>query len=163
MPAIACFATPIGAIWIEEEDAHITHLYFGAPAGTPPDAMQPGAAPPTPLLEQAGRQLAEYFTGARQAFDLPLRAQGTAFEQAVWQALQQIEYGATSTYGQVAMRMGRDNAARAVGRANHHNPLPIFVPCHRVVGADGTLVGYAGGLAIKRALLALEAQHAATP
>ena len=105
----------------------------------------------------AGEQLAAYFAGERLEFDLPLDACGTPFQRRVWQALTEIPYGGTSTYGEIARRLGRPRAARAVGGANHRNPLPVVVPCHRVIGAGGSLTGYAGGLRIKRFLLELEA------
>ena len=107
-------------------------------------------------LPQAVRQLREYFDGARRTFDLPLAPRGTPFQQRVWRALTRIPYGRTVAYGELARRIGRPGAARAVGMANHHNPLPIIVPCHRVIGADGGLTGYGGGLERKRWLLALE-------
>ncbi len=111
-----------------------------------------------PLLVQAARELGEYFAGTRRTFTFPIRAHGTPFQQEVWRALQNIPYGETRTYGQIAAQIGRPKAVRAVGMANHRNPLPIVVPCHRVVGADGSLTGYAGGLGIKTLLLRLEKQ-----
>jgi methylated-DNA-[protein]-cysteine S-methyltransferase len=102
-------------------------------------------------------QLAEYFRGERRDFDLPLAPRGTAFQRAVWDELRRIPFGATVSYGELAARLGRPGASRAVGRANATNPLPVVVPCHRVVGANGTLTGYAGGLDAKTLLLALEA------
>ena len=110
----------------------------------------------TPLLLRGIGQLEEYFTGARKTFDLPLAPGGTPFQQAVWQALTAIPWGETRSYGQIAREIGRPGAARAVGMANHRNPLPILIPCHRVIGAGGRLVGYAGGLELKQALLRLE-------
>jgi methylated-DNA-[protein]-cysteine S-methyltransferase len=101
-------------------------------------------------------QLAEYFEGARTSFDLPLAPQGTSFQLEVWDALRHIPYGATASYGEVAASIGRPGAARAVGLANGRNPIAIIVPCHRVIGADGRLVGYGGGLDRKRYLLQLE-------
>ena len=98
----------------------------------------------------------EYFAGARRVFTVPLAPAGTPFQRLVWDALREIPYGATATYGEIAARIGRPGAARAVGSANHHNPLSIFVPCHRVLGANGALTGYAGGLEAKRKLLAIE-------
>jgi len=98
------------------------------------------------LLQQAAAQLAEYFAGTRQHFDLPLAASGTAFQQQVWQQLCQVPYGQTQSYGELALRLGNKNAMRAVGAANGRNPIAIIVPCHRVIGADGKLTGYAGGL-----------------
>jgi methylated-DNA-[protein]-cysteine S-methyltransferase len=101
-------------------------------------------------------QLQQYFDGERRSFDLPLGAQGTAFQQSVWRELQCIPYGQTISYGELARRIGKPLASRAVGLANGANPLPIIVPCHRVIGADGSLTGFGGGLPIKRQLLALE-------
>lgn len=108
------------------------------------------------MLVAARAQLAEYFRGKRTRFDLPLRPDGTAFQQSVWRALLKVPFGTTSTYGALAAAIGRPGAARAVGAAVGANPLAIVVPCHRIVGADGTLTGYAGGLARKAKLLALE-------
>jgi methylated-DNA-[protein]-cysteine S-methyltransferase len=110
----------------------------------------------TPLLAAAAAQLAEYFAGSRRTFVLPLAAAGTAFQQRVWSVLRTIPFGQTWTYQQVASALGRPTATRAVGAANGKNPLSIIVPCHRVIGARGTLTGYAGGLAAKRQLLAHE-------
>ena len=108
------------------------------------------------MLEEAARQLRAYFAGQRQAFSLPLAPRGTAFQLQVWQALQTIPYGEVRTYGEIARAIGKPKACRAVGMANHKNPISIIVPCHRVVGADGSLTGYGGGLAAKEFLLALE-------
>ena len=105
---------------------------------------------------EAFHQLEAYFRGERQTFDLPLNLRGTPFQQEVWAALRKIPYGTTLSYGKLAATLGRPVAARAVGSANNRNPLPIFIPCHRVIGADGNLVGYLGGLDWKRRLLALE-------
>ncbi len=116
-----------------------------------------------PVLAEARRQLLAYFAGELMEFDLPLAARGTAFQRKVWDALCGIDYGTTKTYGQIANEIGAPGAARAVGSANHDNPLAIIVPCHRVVGAGGSLVGYAGGLDQKRQLLELEAAQAALP
>lgn len=117
--------------------------------GTPP-RRDPAAA------EAVTRQLAQYFEGTRQTFDLHLVPRGTAFQQAVWGELRAIPHGTTATYGEIAARIGRPGAARAVGMANHHNPIAIVVPCHRVVGRNGALTGYAGGLDRKAWLLDLE-------
>ena len=116
--------------------------------------------PNDPLLLTAKEQLDQYFAGARRAFDLPLAPQGTPFQQAVWAALRTIPYGETRSYLEIARQVGNPKACRAVGMANHRNPLAIVVPCHRVVGAGGQLTGYAGGLDVKRRLLDLEAQRA---
>lgn len=108
------------------------------------------------ILEQAAREIGEYFEGKRRAFAVPTAAAGTPFQQAVWNALKEIPYGETRTYGEIARRIGHPRASRAVGQANNRNPLPIVVPCHRVIGASGALTGYAGGLAVKERLLELE-------
>jgi methylated-DNA-[protein]-cysteine S-methyltransferase len=109
-----------------------------------------------PLLRRAAAQLGEYFAGARRTFDLPLAPRGTSFQLAVWRALAAIPYGATISYTELASRVGRPAAVRAVGAANGRNPLPIVLPCHRVIGADGSLTGFGGGLPAKRFLLELE-------
>ena len=106
-----------------------------------------------PVLREAARQLAEYFAGARRAFDLPLAPEGNPFQRLVWDALLDIPFGRTSSYGELARRIGRPDTARAVGAANGANPIAILVPCHRVIGADGSLTGYGGGLGNKRWLL----------
>ncbi|MGY4024609.1 methylated-DNA--[protein]-cysteine S-methyltransferase [Aeromonas rivuli] len=116
------------------------------------DEWQQDAAALAPYLAE----FREYFTGERQEFTLPLAAKGTEFQQAVWLALRDIPYGETCSYGEIARRINRPKAVRAVGAANGRNPLSIIVPCHRVIGQNGSLTGYAGGLAIKRALLKLE-------
>ncbi len=108
------------------------------------------------ILEQAAREIGEYFEGKRRAFAVPTAAAGTPFQQAVWNALKEIPYGETRTYGEIARRIGHPRASRAVGQANNRNPLPIVVPCHRVIGTSGALTGYAGGLAVKERLLELE-------
>lgn len=138
--------TPIGPLTLQADEAAVTAIRFGA--GVAQDA--------SPLLDAAEAQLREYFAGARRTFDLPLAPRGTAFQQRVWAALRAIPYGETRTYGELAAAIGSPNASRAVGKANHHNPIPIVIPCHRVIGANGTLTGYAGGLEVKRKLLALE-------
>jgi methylated-DNA-[protein]-cysteine S-methyltransferase len=108
------------------------------------------------LLEEPVRQLTAYFKGTLRQFDLPVAPHGTAFQQQVWTALQQIPYGDTTSYGELARRLGNPKAVRAVGLANGSNPISIVIPCHRVIGSNGSLVGYGGGLATKQALLALE-------
>lgn len=113
-----------------------------------------------PLLERCKAQLAEYFAGSRTVFDLPLAPVGTPFQQTVWGALGDVPYGETRSYGELAETLGKPTASRAVGMANGKNPLPIIVPCHRVVGANGRLTGYSGGLSRKEWLLAHEALHA---
>lgn len=142
--------TPIGPLTLTEEDGALTGVLFG------PDAPRGALVAETPLIRQAFEQLEEYFRGERRAFDLPMDARGTPFQRRCWQALLAIPYGQTRTYAQQAQAVGSPRACRAVGMANHRNPLPVLIPCHRVVGADGSLTGYAGGLTIKRMLLAIE-------
>ena len=110
----------------------------------------------TELLEEAERQLQEYFAGRLQHFDLPLHPQGTEFQKKVWKALMSIPYGETRSYGEIAKQIGNEKAVRAVGGANHVNPISIVIPCHRVIGKNGSLTGYGGGLKIKETLLTLE-------
>jgi methylated-DNA-[protein]-cysteine S-methyltransferase len=117
----------------------------------------------SPLLQTAFAELSEYFAASRREFPLPLRAAGTPFQRAVWTELAVIPYGTTRSYGEVAKRLGKPGAARAVGMACHRNPLPILVPCHRVVGAGGHLTGFGGGIPMKKALLDLESGALALP
>lgn len=145
-------SSPIGDLTLTEEEGALTGLYFGR-------LSRPGEEGPTALLEEAARQLREYFAGQRREFDLPLRLRGTAFQMQVWQVLQAIPYGEVRTYGEIARAIGKPKACRAVGMANHNNPISIIVPCHRVVGAGGSLTGYGGGLENKRFLLELEKRN----
>lgn len=110
----------------------------------------------TALIKEAAKQLKEYLDGKRKVFDIPLALEGTPFQKSVWKALQDIPYGETRSYGEIAESIGQPRACRAVGMANNKNPIAIFVPCHRVIGSDGKLVGYASGLDIKERLLAME-------
>lgn len=142
--------TPFGPMVLEGEE-NLTRLWL---PNTLPDDR--GREEESPLLGAARTQLLEYLSGTRRAFDLPLDPAGTDFQRSVWEALRAIPYGQTRTYGEIAAVVGRPRAVRAVGQANHVNPLPIFIPCHRVVGKNGALTGYAGGLDLKGALLALE-------
>ena len=114
---------------------------------------------PSALLDEACAQLGEYFAGGRKEFDLPLKPEGTEFQKQVWEALCRIPYGETRTYKEIAEMIGNPKACRAVGMANHNNPICIVIPCHRVVGADGSLTGYAGGLDKKKGLLDLEQSY----
>ena len=113
----------------------------------------------TPVIDRALTQLNEYFAGRRKAFDLPLKLFGTEFQQKVWIALSKIPYGVTVSYKDLAETVGNPKACRAIGMANNKNPLPIILPCHRVIGKNGSLTGYAGGLHIKKFLLDLEQQY----
>ena len=140
-------SSPIGPLTLVEEDGAIVQLLFGAYGSD-------GAK--TPVLSEAEQQLTEYFSGRRREFTLPLKPAGTAFQQAVWQALRGIPFGETRSYAEIAQSVKRPRAFRAVGMANHCNPIPVIIPCHRVVGSDGSLTGYAGGLETKRILLHLE-------
>lgn len=146
------YKTPIGHITIVENGTAITHIHFGEPD----DLQSYGTDRSTQLLEMAFTQLSEYFSGRRTVFDLPLCPAGTEFQQKVWRALQEVPYGETRTYGEIAARVGSPKASRAVGMANHHNPIAIVIPCHRIIGKNGRLTGYAGGLPIKQTLLHLE-------
>jgi methylated-DNA-[protein]-cysteine S-methyltransferase len=143
--------TPLGLLGLAGTSQGLTHIDFQngdrpVPCGSPWPAD-------SPLLEAAQRQLGAYFRGCRQPFTLPLAPAGTPFQQRVWQALQQIPFGTTLTYQELARRLGKPGAARAVGHANGRNPLAIVIPCHRLLGSDGRLRGYASGLTFKRRLL----------
>ena len=144
------FETPLGLMAVGEEGGAIVRLWL---PGQPLPRLMPHQ---TPLLERAEGQIMEYLNHQRQVFDLPLSPAGTDFQKKVWAALSDIPYGQTRSYGDIARRIGCPGGARAVGMANHANPIPILIPCHRVVGAKGQLTGYAGGLELKGALLALE-------
>jgi len=144
--------TPIGELLLTaDDDGALTAVHLPNRHGDT-DGWERDDA----LLEPARRQLTEYFAGERTAFDLPLRPSGAPFQLRVWEALQRIPYGETASYGEIARELGHPTASRAVGAANGRNPIAIVVPCHRVIGADGSLTGYGGGLECKRALLDLE-------
>lgn len=144
---MATVDSPIGPLAIDVDDAgRLTGITFGQAF------VAPGA-------EAVVAQLNEYFAGRREAFDLPLNLAGTEFQLAVWNELLRVPYGTTITYGELARRIGRPSAVRAVGAANGANPIPVIVPCHRVIGSNGTLTGYGGGIARKQWLLALEGRR----
>lgn len=147
----AVLETPIGAVALRASDTHLTAIHFLGDA-----EPHTNSADRPPVLEQAIGQLAAYFAGERQAFDLPLAPAGTDFEHRVWDYLQSIPFGETRSYGAVAEALGDANLVRAVGRANARNPIAIVIPCHRVIGHDGALTGYAGGLWRKEWLLGHE-------
>lgn len=149
------YSSEFGRIGLVATETSLTQLFFNAQP-FPAVSVQKE----TPLLQDAGRQLLEYMNGRRKEFDLPLAPSGTGFFLRVWSALQNIPYGETRSYSEVARVVDVPNAARAVGLANNRNPLPIFIPCHRVVGANQKLTGYRGGLALKQKLLELEQLHA---
>ena len=138
--------SPVGSLTLAEQDGALVGIAF----------RDEGACDRTPLLVEAERQLTEYFAGRRRRFDLPLAPAGTTFQKEVWAALCGIPYGQTRSYKDIAAAVGRPAACRAVGMANNRNPLPIVIPCHRVIGASGALTGYAGGLDVKRRLLEIE-------
>lgn len=165
-----CFYnSPIGTITITADNAGITAVSLASPCKQPKQccsdktymqndssasASKPAHA--ARILDEAISQLDEYFSGSRKRFELPLSPKGTEFQKKVWSALCDIEYGQTATYGAIAATSGNPKASRAVGMANNRNPIMIIVPCHRVIGSDGSLTGYAGGLEVKQFLLDLE-------
>jgi methylated-DNA-[protein]-cysteine S-methyltransferase len=155
MNAFSYFASPIGRLLLTSDGIALTGLYMELSRksqSTEGWAQDAAVAP----LEATLQQLSEYFAGTRREFDLPLRLEGSPFQQRVWRELTEIPYGETWSYGQLAKRIGNPSASRAVGLANGRNPISILVPCHRVIGADGSLTGYGGGLDRKSWLLAHE-------
>ncbi len=150
-PALFCYLdTPLGALRLVAGETGLTHIEFDGQHG------RDGEEGINTALNAAVNQLSEYFAGRRTQFDLPLAAAGTLFQQQVWRALVAIPFGEVRSYCEIAESIGRPKAVRAVGAANGRNPLPIVVPCHRVIGSNGSLTGFAGGLEAKRTLLALE-------
>jgi methylated-DNA-[protein]-cysteine S-methyltransferase len=146
--------TPIGGLLLAGDGVHLKLVHFQS--GNRPFQPQPGWVAEPGAFGAVVKQLDEYFAGERRAFELPLAPSGTAFQQQVWRELTQIPYGETISYAELACRVGNPRASRAVGLANGANPLPIIVPCHRVIGANGSLTGFGGGLDMKRHLLELE-------
>lgn len=149
MPMIL-YKSKVGTIGVVEKDGGIKRIYITD------DMPENEEICETPLLKEAVRQLDSYFAGELKEFTLPLSPEGTEFMKRVWAALCDIPYGKTATYKDIAEKIGSPKAARAVGLANNRNPIPIIIPCHRVIGADGSLTGYAGGLDMKQKLLDLE-------
>ena len=149
MEKIFFYETPVGKLCIGEENGFIVRCTWSK-------IPQEYILEETKLILRCKKQLDEFFAGKRKTFDLPLVPKGTEFQQKVWKALTEIPYGETRTYGEVAAAIGNPKAARAVGMANNKNPIGIIIPCHRVVGANGKLVGYAGGMEKKEFLLELE-------
>ena len=147
----AVIDTPMGPLTVASTEKGIASILFGThvPEGI---AAEPGN-------RETVEQLTEYFQGKRTRFELPLDVEGTTFQRAVWSELLRIPYGETRSYGEIAKAVGKPGAARAVGMANHDNPIAVVIPCHRVVGSDGSLTGYAGGLHLKSQLLSIERQH----
>ena len=153
--------TPIGELLLAGDDDALCLVSF--PEGSMRRDPEPDWIYNEKPFAAARQQLTEYFAGERRDFDLPLRLDGTEFQLSVLQALQQIPYGETTSYADIAERIGRPKAVRAVGAANGRNPIPIIVPCHRVIGSHGDLTGFGGGLDTKEALLRLEAEHSQFP
>jgi methylated-DNA-[protein]-cysteine S-methyltransferase len=146
--------SPIGRLLLAGDGSGVRFLLFST--GKRPVVADPGWEPDAGLLNEPTRQLTAYFKGALREFDIPLAPEGTPFQLRVWDALQDIPYGETISYGELARQLGNTKAVRAVGLANGANPISIIIPCHRVIGSNGPLVGYGGGLPTKQALLALE-------
>lgn len=149
--------SPIGPLVVTAEDDAVTGLHFPRPDGASAARPEWGPEHASPVLLRAGEQLREYFAGTRREFVLPLAPRGTSFQLAAWEALRRIPYGEKISYAEQARRLGRPQASRAVGQANRRNPIAIIIPCHRVIGANGALTGFGGGLPTKEALLRLEA------
>lgn len=148
MKQTAIYHSPVGDIQLDYEDGAVIALKNAEIGGK--------ADPPSALAQSVFQQLDEYFAGKRKTFDFPYRLHGTPFQEKVWKALKEIPYGETRSYKDIAEAIGHPKAYRAVGMANHANPIFIAIPCHRVIGAKGNLVGYGGGLGMKKALLDLE-------
>jgi len=157
MPFVSRIPSPVGELTLTASEHALTGVYFpisrhGPPPLVPPlHAVERGTG--GEVLALAAAQLSEYFTGARTTFDVPLDATGSDFERQVWDLLRAIPYGSTTSYGELARRLGDVKLSRAVGAANGKNPIPIIVPCHRVIGANGDLTGFGGGIETKRWLL----------
>jgi len=148
------YKSPIGDLLISASDGFITELYFDGGITTPPNLTESDGD--AEVLEKAKQELDAYFAGTLQKFTIPLHPKGTSFRTKVWDALLTIPYGETISYKELAHRIGNPAAIRAVGGANHNNPISIIIPCHRVIGANGKLVGYGGGLDVKEFLLGHE-------
>lgn len=151
--AARCIESPVGDLVLLASAKGLAGLFFGHRVD---DSVLPPDDGGNPHLEAAKEQLGEYFHGSRTCFDLPLDARGTDFQRAVWGELCRIPYGVTRSYAEIAERIGKPTSVRAVGAANGSNPISVIVPCHRVIGADGALTGFGGGLDLKRRLLVLE-------
>ena len=146
--------TPVGPLTVTATEKAVTAIRFGTQV--PEGSTRCTGAEATPLLRRAAEEIGDYFAGSRRRFTLPLAPEGTPFQQKVWEALRSIPYGETRTYKQIAIQIGHNQSFRAVGMANNRNPIVVVVPCHRVIGYDGKLTGYAGGLDVKERLLELE-------
>ena len=153
MKSVFFYDYPVGGIGIAEDNGVITRVAF---AGNDKNIFNGFAEAETTLIKKAAAQLSEYFTGKRKKFVLPLAPVGTEFQRSVWRALQTVPYGETRSYGDIAALIGNPKASRAVGMANNRNPIVVIIPCHRIIGYDGSLTGYGGGLNVKQYLLDLE-------
>ena len=149
MNNIYFYETEVGTVGIRENNKSITDIYFSK-INTNDNIEE------TELIKECFRQLNEYFEGNRKNFDLPIEAKGTEFQNKVWNELLKIPYGETKSYKEIALSIGNEKACRAIGMANNKNPIPIIIPCHRVIGSNGKLVGYAGGINVKEKLLNIE-------
>lgn len=156
MPSFTSFRTRLWEIILVGDEAGITNLHMVTGKGRRAFAVDGAWSRDDTFFAEAEKQLREYFDGIRRAFDIPLHPRGTAFQKTVWETLRSIPYGETRTYGEVARSMGNPDAARAVGMASSKNPIPVIIPCHRVIGSSGSLTGFAHGLDAKKALLDLE-------
>lgn len=152
MKTLFYYNTDIGEIGIAEEDSYITDVFFGGAINGEFIISE------TPLINAAYKQIDEYLKGKRKSFDLPIVLSGTNFQKKVWNALKNIPYGRTVSYKDIAIAIGNEKASRAVGMANNRNPVSIIIPCHRVIGKNGKLVGYGGGIEIKEYLLRIESE-----
>jgi methylated-DNA-[protein]-cysteine S-methyltransferase len=148
--------SPVGKLLLEGDGDRLHFIHFDK---TPPPIPDSHSIKSKKPFKEVIRQLSAYFSGDLKTFSLDLHIEGTPFQLKVWQALREIPYGRTASYGEIARNVGNPKASRAVGGANHRNPLPIVIPCHRVIGANGRLVGFGGGLDVKEALLTLERDH----
>lgn len=155
------YPSPLGDLDLIAHETALTHIYWPAHKGAPEFEAQPGEA--HPILQQAQCELEEYFRGERKIFTVPIDLKGTSFQREVWSALQDIPWGEVRTYAQQAQAIGRPRSVRAVGSANGRNPISIIVPCHRVIGSNGTLTGYAGGVDVKSWLLQHEQGFSSSP
>ena len=148
-PTYYAYQTPVGKITIGSDGESIVRIAFG-------DQILEGSCGPSTLTNEASTELLQYLSGKRTSFDVPFRAEGTEFQLSVWKEVLGIPYGQTRSYAQIASALGNAKATRAVGMANNRNPLPILIPCHRVIGSNGKPVGYAGGVKVKQFLLDIE-------
>ena len=153
------FTTPIGTLIVKANDLGITKVYLGDENETEQAIKNCENGKAQMYVKQACVELGEYFSGKRKRFDVPVHLQGTPFQESVWEALREIPYGETRSYKQIAERIGNPKATRAVGMANNRNKILLLVPCHRVIGANGSMVGFGCGLSVKEYLLAMEKRY----